>query len=74
MESDLEKFKKFKDEYLYLLEISPQGDEHRALFESERVPLVELGEHIISLKNKITKLKEELSSSGVDIKSFLEND
>lgn len=68
MEDKFAKLKRLKAEYLCLLEISPQEKERIKLF-TNGTPLEKLEEHIILLENEITKLKEELSSSGVDVKS-----
>lgn len=74
MKNEFIKFKQLEAEYLRLLKISPHGEEGMRLFKSKSVPMEKLGEHILFLENGITKLKEELSSNGVDVKSFLEND
>ncbi len=72
MEDKFAKLKRLKSEYLCLLEISPQ-EEERIKFFTNGTPLEKLEEHIILFENEIMKLKEELSSSGVDVKSLLEN-
>jgi len=73
MDNEFEKFKKLKVDYLYLLEISPQGEEKIKLFESQSIPMKKLRDYVIFLENEIAKLKEELSSDGVDVNNFLEN-
>lgn len=68
------RFKRLEAEYLRLLEISPQGKEHTRFFKSGSAPMEKLEGRITFLENEITKLKEELSSSGVDVKNYLKND
>lgn len=71
MNNEFVKFKKLETEYLRLLEIASHGENRRNL---KDVPLEKLGEHILDLEKEIVKLKEELSSDGIDVNSYLEKD
>jgi len=74
MNNEFVNFKKLEAEYLRLLEIAPQGENRKNLYKSKGVSLEKLGEHILFLEKEITKLKEELSSDGIDVNSYLEKD
>lgn len=74
MDNEFTKFKKLESEYLRLLEIAPQAEDRKNLYKSKGVPLEKLGEHILDLEKEIIKLKEELSSDGIDVSSYLEKD
>jgi len=58
MDNEFEKFKKLKVDYLYLLEISPQGEEKIKLFESQSIPMKKLRDYVIFLENEIAKLNK----------------
>lgn len=69
MDNEFVKLRKLNAVYLCLLKKASHGEERTRLFESTSTRGRELRDLIEFLEKEIVKLKEELSSEGVDVSS-----